>query len=65
MRNPVPLIREDEAALKQRLPHEYDGRKKPRVHMLYRLATRQARDRQEVARRLGIHRHTISRWLAR
>jgi transposase-like protein len=33
--------------------------------MLYRLATRQARDRQEVARRLGIHRHTISRWLAR
>jgi transposase len=33
--------------------------------MLYRLVTRQARDRQEVARLLGVHRHTIGRWLAR
>jgi hypothetical protein len=64
MRHPVPPIREDEAALKQRLHHEPDGRKKPRWHMLSRLATRQAQDRQDVARLLGGHRHTISRWLA-
>jgi transposase len=65
MRNPVPPIREDEAALKERLQHAHDGHKKPRVQMLYLLATRQARDRKDVARLLGVHRNTISRWLAR
>ncbi len=64
MRHPVPPIREEETALKQRLQHEYDGRKKPRLQMLYLLATRQAQDRQDVARLLGVHRNTISRWLA-
>ena len=64
MRNPVPPIREDEATLKQRLQHEQDKHKKPRLHMLYLLATRQAQDRQDVARLLGVHRNTIGRWLA-
>jgi transposase len=65
MRNPVPPIREDEAALKERLQREHDGHRKPRVQMLYLLATGQAQDRQEVARLLGVHRHTMGRWLAR
>jgi transposase len=65
MRNPVPPILEDAAALKERLRHDHDGHTKPRPQMLYLLATRQAQDRQEAARLLGIHRHTISRWLAR
>jgi putative transposase len=65
MRNPVPPIRDDEATLKQRLHHEHDSQKKPRLHMLYVLATRKAQDRQDVARLLGLHRHTIGRWLAR
>jgi putative transposase len=65
MRTPVPPMREDEARLTQRLHHEHDGQKKPRLHRLYRLATRQAQDRQDVARLLGGHRHTIGRWLAR
>jgi transposase len=65
MRHPVPPIREDEAALKQRLQHEHDGHQKPRLHMLYLPATRQAQDRQAVARLLGVHRNTIGRWLAR
>jgi transposase len=65
MRNPVPPIREDEAALKQRLHHAPDGQKKPRLQMLYLLVTRQAQDRQDVARLLGVHRNTSSRWLAR
>ena len=65
MRNPVPPIREDEVALQQRLQHEHDSHKKPRLHMLYLLATRQAQDRQDVARLLGVHRNTIGRWLAR
>jgi transposase len=33
--------------------------------MLYLLVTRQAQDRQDVARLLGVHRQTIGRWLAR
>jgi transposase len=33
--------------------------------MLYPLATRQAQDRREVASLLGVHRNTMSRWLAR
>jgi transposase len=65
MRNPVPPIHEDEATLKPRLQHEHAGRKKPRLQTLYLLATRQAQDRQDVARLLGVHRHTIGRWLAR
>jgi transposase len=65
MRNPVPPILEDAATLKARLRHEHDGHKKPRLQMLYLLATQQAQDRQDVARLLGIHRNTISRWLAR
>jgi transposase len=64
MRNPVPPIREDEATLKQRLQHEHDAHKKLRLPMLYLLATRQAQDRQDVARLLGVHRNTISHWLA-
>jgi transposase len=64
MRNPLPVIHENEAALKQRLQHAHDGHQKPRLHMLYLLATRQAQDRQEVARLLGVHRNTIRRWLA-
>ena len=65
MRNAIPPIHEAVAALKECLQHEHDSHKKPRLHMLYLLATRQARDRQEVARLLGVHRNTISRWLAR
>jgi transposase len=65
MRNAIPPIHEEIAALKERLQHVRDSHKQPRLHMLYLLATRQARDRQEVARLLGVHRNTISRWLAR
>jgi Homeodomain-like domain len=65
MRNVIPPIRAVVAALKERLQEEYDGHKKPRLPMLYLLTTRQARDHQQVARLLGVHRNTISRWLAR
>jgi transposase len=50
--------------LKYRLQHEHDGHKKPRLQMLYLLATGQAHTRQDVARLLGVHRNTIGRWLA-
>jgi transposase len=64
MRNPVPPLPEAVTALKERLQHEHDGRKKPRLQMLYLLASGQARTRQDVARLLGVHRNTIGHWLA-
>jgi transposase len=60
----MPPIHEEVAALKERLPHEHDGHTKPRLQMLYLLASGQAHTRQDVARLLGLHRHTMSRWLA-
>ena len=64
MHNAIPPIHEEVAALKERLQHEHDGHKKPRLQMLYLLASGQAHSRQEVACLLGVHRNTISRWLA-
>ena len=64
MHNAIPPLYEEVAALKERLRHEHDGHKKPRLQMLYLLASGQAHSRQEVARLLGVRRNTISRWLA-
>jgi transposase len=60
----IPGIREHANELKQRLQHEHRGHKKPRLQMRYLLASGQARSRQDVAHLLGVHRHTIGRWLA-
>ena len=62
MRKALPTITEDLGTLKQRLQHEHDGRKNPRLQMLYLLASGQAHTRQEVAQLLGVHRHTIGHW---
>ena len=64
MRKTRPVIAEDAATLKQQLQREHDGHKKPRLQMLYLLASGQAHSRQEVAELLGVHRNTIGRWLA-
>jgi transposase len=64
MRKPLPSIHEDTDHLKQRLQHEHNGRKKPRLQMLYLLASGQAQTRQDVAQLLGVHRNTIGHWLA-
>jgi transposase len=64
MRHAIPPIHEAVAALKERLQHEHDGHKKPRLQMLYLLVSGQAHTRQDVARLLGVHRDTISRGLA-
>jgi transposase len=65
MRKALPVITEDVEHLKQRLQHEHDGRKKPRLQMLYWLASGQAQTRQDVAQLLGVHRNTVGHWLAR
>jgi hypothetical protein len=60
----TPGIREPVNELRQRLQHEPDGHKKLRLQMLSLLASGQAPSRQDVAQRLGGHRHTIGRWVA-
>lgn len=64
MHTPLPLITEPAATLKQRLPREHDGRKKPRLQMLHLLASGQAQSRREVAQLLGLHRNPLGHWLA-
>jgi len=59
MRKALPVITADVETLKQHLQREHDGRKKPRLQMLYWLASGQAQTRQEVAELLGVHRNTI------
>lgn len=63
MRRAIPSIAESAAELKQHLQREHNGRKKPRLQMLYLLASGQARTRQDVAQVLGVSRNTVGRWL--
>jgi transposase len=65
MRKALPVIAQDTEILKQRRQRERDGRKKPRLQMLYLLASGQAQTRLEVAQLLGVHRNTIGHWLRR
>ena len=65
MRRSIPPISEHVDELKQRLQQEHDGRKKPRLQMLYVLASGQAQTRQQVANLRGISRNTVGHWLAR
>jgi hypothetical protein len=64
MRNPIPPIPEEIAALTERLQHAHDGHKTPRLQMRSLLASGQTYTRQDVARLLGVHRHTMSHGLA-
>jgi hypothetical protein len=64
MRKTLPVIRADAATLQPRLPREHDGRQKPRLQMLYLLASGHVQTRQAVAQLLGVHRHTVGHWLA-
>jgi transposase len=64
MRTAIPPITEQETERKPRLRREPDSHKKLRLQRLDLLASGQARDRQDVAHLLGVHRHTIGRWLA-
>ena len=64
MRTAIPPITAHTDELKHRLQREHDGHKKPRLQMLYLLGPGQAHSRQDVAHLLGVHRHTVGRWLA-
>jgi putative transposase len=63
MNRTMPTIQESADELKHRLQQEHDPRKHQRLHMLYLLASGQARRRGQVAALLGLDRNTIARWL--
>ena len=63
MNRTMPVIHESADALKHRLQQERDPRKRQRLHLLYLLASGQARRRTQAAQLLGVERNTIGRWL--
>ena len=65
MNRTMPVIHESADDLKHRLQQERDPRKRQRLHLLYLLATGQARRRCQAAQLLGVERNTIGRWLTR
>ena len=64
MRKDMPPIHEDVETLKQRFTAERHPAKRQRLHMLYLLASHQARSRMAVATLLGVSRNTITHWLS-
>jgi hypothetical protein len=62
MRNPLPILHEDTASLKQHRQQEHNGRKNPRLQMPYLLASGPVQTRQNVAQLLAAHRQTIGHW---
>ena len=63
MRKKLPPIHESAGELHQRMKSEPAGKKRQRLQALYLVASGQARHRQEVARLLGVHRHSVAAWL--
>ncbi len=63
MNRTMPIIQESADDLKARLQQEHDHRKRQRLHLLYLLASGQARRRSHAADLLGVDRNTIGRWL--
>ncbi len=65
MNRTMPIIHESADDLKARFQQERDHRKRQRLHLLYLLASGQARRRTQAAQLLGVERNTIGRWLTR
>ncbi len=63
MNRTLPVIHESADDLKYRLQQERDPRKRQRLHLLYLLASGQARRRGQAAQLLGVERNTVGRWL--
>jgi transposase len=64
MRKKMPTMTESAADLLQRMKSEPDLKKRQRLHALYLVASGQARHRKDVAKTLGVHRHSVAAWLA-
>ena len=65
MYQPLPLIAEDLETLQERLRHERDPKRKPRLHLLVLLKSGQVTSRGQAAAHLALHRNTVAVWLRR
>jgi len=65
MRVSIPVILESADELERRLAAEKRPRLRERLQALYMLKSGQFDTREAVADALGVHRHTITRWLAK
>src|SRR5690606_11329767 len=65
MRVSIPVILESADELERRLAAEKRPRLRERLQALYMLKSGQFDTREAVADSLGVHRHTITRWLAK
>ena len=65
MYQPLPPIVEDLATLQERLRHERDPKRKPRLHLLVLLKSGQVTSRGQAATHLALHRNTVAAWLRR
>jgi transposase len=63
MRKKMPPITESADELHQRMKREKDVKKRQRVQALYLVVSGHARQRQELAALLGVHRHSVAAWL--
>lgn len=64
MRIAMPVITESATELQQRMQREPDRKKRQRLHALYLAASGQTRYRHQIARVLGVHRHSVAAWFA-
>jgi transposase len=62
MRKPMPHITESANELQGRMKCEPDLKKRQRLHAFYLAASGQARQRQEIAALLSVHRHSVAAW---
>jgi putative transposase len=65
MYQPLPPITEDLETLQERLRHERDPKRKPRLHLLVLLKAGQVTSRGQAATHLALHRNTVANWLRR
>jgi transposase len=65
MYQPLPPIGEDLDTLQERLRHERDSKRKPRLHLLVLLKSGQVASRTQAATHLALHRNTVAAWLRR
>jgi transposase len=65
MYQPLPLIAEDLETLQERLRHERDPKRTPRLHLLVLIKSGQVTSRGQAAVHLALHRNTVAVWLRR
>lgn len=62
MRKAMPRMTESADEVQRCMKSASDLKKRQRLHACYLAASGQARHRQEIAARLGVHRHSVAAW---